>query len=310
MKMMKLLKLRTHTHHITVVTQVLGCLGQIFPQFDGDNPKWWKKSCEKYFKLYNVQSNLWVDFAIMHFRGNAALWIQTYEALHSVATWPELCVGVFSKFNRDKYAKFMDLFFAHKQTGSVDEYAHKFEELMHKILIYNHSYDETFFVRRFIAGLKHDIRRAIALQNPGTVDLAYSLAQTQETLLVEDTTPSSNKYTQRDALRVKFKQQGQLPGFWGAPPEEKKAGDKPAVATVSKFDSLRAQRRARGECFKCGEKYAPGHKCPTQVQLHVVEELLEALQIEHPTPLEDTNNETSESGAEDTDTEQMMKVSV
>ncbi|KAK1685027.1 hypothetical protein QYE76_045875 [Lolium multiflorum] len=162
---------------------------------------------------------------------------------------------------------------------------------------------------RFIAGLKHDIRRAIALQNPGTIDLAYSLAQTQETLLVEDTTPSSNKYTQRDALRVKFKQHGQLPGFLGAPPEEKKAGDKPAVATVSKFDSLRAQRRARGECFECGEKYAPGHKCPAQIQLHVLEELLEALQIEHPTPVEDTDT-TSESGAEDTDTEQMMKVSV
>lgn len=25
-----------------------------FPTFDGDNPKWWKKSCEKYFKLYHV----------------------------------------------------------------------------------------------------------------------------------------------------------------------------------------------------------------------------------------------------------------
>jgi hypothetical protein len=37
----------------------------------------------------------------------------------TLATWPELCVGVFAKFNRDKYAKFMDAFFAHKQTGSV-----------------------------------------------------------------------------------------------------------------------------------------------------------------------------------------------
>ena len=87
-----------------------------FPQFDGDNPKWWKKSCEKYFRLYNVQNRLWLDFATMHFKGNAALWLQTYEALHSVATWPELCVGVFAKFNRDKYAKYMDLFFAHRQT--------------------------------------------------------------------------------------------------------------------------------------------------------------------------------------------------
>ena len=29
-----------------------------------------------------------------------------------------------------------------------------------------------------------------------------------------------------------------------------------------KLDNLRAQRRARGECFKCGCKYGVGHKCP------------------------------------------------
>jgi hypothetical protein len=55
-------------------------------------------------------------------------------------------VGVFTKFNRDKYTRIMDTFFSHKQTGIVDEYAHKFEELMHKILMYKHSYDETFLL--------------------------------------------------------------------------------------------------------------------------------------------------------------------
>lgn len=44
-----------------------------FPKFDGDNPRWWKRQCEKYFRMYSVQSNLWVDFATMHFVGNAAL---------------------------------------------------------------------------------------------------------------------------------------------------------------------------------------------------------------------------------------------
>ena len=155
--------------------------------------------------MYNVQTHLWVDFATMHFKGNAALWLQTYEALHSVATWPELCVGVFAKFNRDKYAKTVDILFAHHQVGSVDEYAHKFEELMHHVLLYNHSYDETFFVRRFIAGLKPEIRSAIKLHNPGTVDLAFSMAQTQEALLVEDTTVPQHKYSQRDGLRLKYK---------------------------------------------------------------------------------------------------------
>ncbi len=42
---------------------------------------------------------------------------------------------------------------------------------------------------------------------------------------------------------------------------------------------MKAARRARGECFKCGEKYGPGHKCPRSVQLHVVEEIWDIFQL-------------------------------
>lgn len=38
-------------------------------------------------------------------RGNAALWLQTYEAVHDVDTWEELVVDVWQKFGRDKYHK-------------------------------------------------------------------------------------------------------------------------------------------------------------------------------------------------------------
>jgi hypothetical protein len=76
------------------------------------------------------------------------LGLQTYEVLHSAVTWPELFVGVFAKFNTDKYARIIDIKFAHHQVGFVDENALKFEELMHKLLFYNHSYDEDVKPRR------------------------------------------------------------------------------------------------------------------------------------------------------------------
>lgn len=90
----------------------------------------------------------------MHFRGNAALWLQTFQAMHTIDSWAALYVAVFAKFNRNKYTKTIDAFFAFKQNDSVDEYAHKFEELMHGVLLYNPSYDETFFVNHFLKGLK------------------------------------------------------------------------------------------------------------------------------------------------------------
>lgn len=44
-----------------------------------------------------------------------------------------------------------------------------------------------------------------------------------------------------------------------------------------KLGSLKTYRRQHGLCFRCGEKWGPKHKCPTQVSIHVVEELLDAL---------------------------------
>jgi hypothetical protein len=42
-----------------------------------------------------------------------------------------------------------------------------------------------------------------------------------------------------------------------------------APADLWKARQLREHRRANGLCFKCGEKYVPGHKCPDTLA-HVI----------------------------------------
>lgn len=65
-----------------------------FPKFDGEHPKVWKDRCEKYFAMFNVPPHLWAQFATIHFHGTAALWLQTFEAQHTIDNWFELCVAV------------------------------------------------------------------------------------------------------------------------------------------------------------------------------------------------------------------------
>ena len=48
--------------------------------------------------MYAVDHATWANFATLHFIGNAALWLQTYEAEHDVDNWEELCVAVHAKF--------------------------------------------------------------------------------------------------------------------------------------------------------------------------------------------------------------------
>ena len=71
-----------------------------FPRFDGENPKWWKAVCEKYFTTYDVNRETWASFATMHFTGNAALWLTNYEAVNEIESWEELVVAVHTKFGK------------------------------------------------------------------------------------------------------------------------------------------------------------------------------------------------------------------
>ena len=57
-----------------------------------------------------------------------------------------------------------------------------------------------------------------------------------------------------------------------------KAKAKPAKSdSDDKLAALKLYRRKNGLCFKCGEKWGSGHKCPNHISIHVLEELLEAV---------------------------------
>lgn len=118
------------------------------------------------------------------------------------------------------------------------------------------------FFTKFITGLKKEIQRAIRLHNPRTVDAALVLAEKQEEMLDELKMYSNSKY------KSDYKQSYARIGFPGkgiispTPNDTMKTSeDKQRRGQWDdKLKTLRDQRRARGECFTCGEKFHPGHK--------------------------------------------------
>ncbi|CAN6212014.1 unnamed protein product [Urochloa humidicola] len=253
-----------------------------FPVFEGEHPKIWREKCEKYFSLYHLPVNLWVPFATMNFKGNAALWLQTYEAQHSVESWPELCVAVEQKFGRELYQNYMRDMLNIKQTSDVLDYANRFDQARHRVLSHNKDIDEVFFVQKFLDGLKYSISNAITLHRPRTVDAALSMALMQEEIL-EHSARRFQTRSPRGDNRISHKQHQQavtpvvgsqsLDTTTSAPSEPKARWD-------SKLSALQAQRKKRGLCMKCGEKWHKLHKCPTQVALHALEELWDAVNPE------------------------------
>jgi hypothetical protein len=60
-----------------------------------------------------------------------------------------------------------------------------------------------------------------------------------------------------------------------------------------KLASLLSYRKAKGMCYKCGDKWGKGYTCPAQVPLHIVEELMSPVHLEtwQPTLTEDSDLE-------------------
>ncbi|KAM0851281.1 hypothetical protein ACQ4PT_052535 [Festuca glaucescens] len=281
-----------------------------FPSFDGDNPRAWRLKCEAYFQVCHMHPDTWVNCAAMYFVDGALSWLQSSEAHLKMPCWKEFAAAICSQFGRADFQMHLCQFNRLNQTGSVAEYASKFNELMHVLTAHHNSWEPAYFVTHFIDGLHRDIRAAVILHKPVDLDTAVDLALLQEGVLESyrqegrrgEFSPMP-RVVPRTALPLPTPPAFPLPAppaFRTSPPqvlkvEDRRGGDAPRGGQIEdKVAALRAYRRARNLCFTCGERYSRDHHCGPTVQLHVVEELLAMVQSseEGPNPVDPTGSET------------------
>lgn len=232
--------------------------------------------------MYGVSEALKPRFAALSLKGAAATWLQTAELRGRFQTWDAFHSAVCARFDRDQYQIHMKQLDNLKQTGSVAEYHTKFESLAHSILLYNPAYDDVYFVTRFLGGLKEEIRAPIALHRPPNSDTASALALLQE----EEVEASRRKNWSRAENRDVGKPCSKAFTALDKTKVPSKTGDakfSDPAPSQDKWQALKAYRKANNLYFTCGEKWTGhNHKCPDKVPLHVIQELLEILQVEEP----------------------------
>uniref|UniRef100_A0A453DDL0 Reverse transcriptase domain-containing protein n=1 Tax=Aegilops tauschii subsp. strangulata TaxID=200361 RepID=A0A453DDL0_AEGTS len=142
-----------------------------------------------------------------------------------------------------------------------------------------------------------DIRAVVLIQRPPDLDTACSLALLQEEVADGEAAmrtsfnrmPLSLFASTSNTVAVTL----QRPSTPATIAEDHRGTEAARAPTDnSKIAALRSFRRARGLCFKCGERWGKDHTCPTTVQMHVVEELLELFATEE--VLDENNRESSE----------------
>uniref|UniRef100_A0A0A9C8Z5 Uncharacterized protein n=1 Tax=Arundo donax TaxID=35708 RepID=A0A0A9C8Z5_ARUDO len=159
-----------------------------------------------------------------------------------------------------------------------------------------------YFVTCFVDGLWDDIRAVVLVHRPRDLDTAIALAELQEEAYESGRHCTSVKAESIPVLKSSSRSPVALPlpppplpvgkanQGGGVVADDWRATEAARARSIlEKLDALHAYCHEHGLCYKCREKWSHEHRCAATVQLHILEELLELLQIS-----DDSVNETTE----------------
>ncbi|XP_070022382.1 uncharacterized protein [Nicotiana sylvestris] len=176
-----------------------------------------------------------------------------------------------------------------RQVSSVQDYVDLFDELLTRVEL-----SEEYVVSCFIRGLKPEIGFPVKMLAPRTLAKAISLAKIQEqTLVVQKqvfmttTVPSySTKNLQKLLSNFQFSQP-YAPTKFTQPsnktPHNHTPSLKPTYRNAKRLTPAEMEeRRSKGLCYNCDEKYSFGHVCKNKRQLFSMkaEEGIEEVELE------------------------------
>nr|XP_027120832.1 uncharacterized protein LOC113737890 [Coffea arabica] len=255
------------------------------PMFSGENPREWIRKRNKYCRNYQIPEDQKVEVIEMYLEGKADNWFQGIKLEKPDLTWKMFEEWLYRKFDNRNGRDVVEEFNKLRQSGKVEDYQEKFEELKIMMMIRNPHLDEEYFVSSFISELKDEIKTMIKMLKPMNLSEAFELAALQEEALRLQTRTfkeggkavfedrlgisknSSPHQIHSSQYRVSSTSTFRNTPFRG----------KPVSMAGSETRKLSAEelqyRRNNGLCFKCGEKFGQGHQCkPGHLNLLVTEE--------------------------------------
>ncbi|KAL4296511.1 hypothetical protein GQ457_12G010960 [Hibiscus cannabinus] len=267
--------------------------------FDGTNPRGWVKKCEKYFTLLGIPEKQNMDLASLHLEGKAETWFDGYILQKHRISWPEFIADLCHKFADRTFSDVIEEFNKLVQKSTVEDYQAVFEELKPYMIQHNPYLDETYFVSSFLSGLKEELGHRVKVHQPKSLHEAYRQAKLHELSLET----KAKKFKPRP-YHLTPKSSTQKPWLPTSATTQKKTTTQNNTQPQSNpKQTLLEYIRHHNLCFKCEDKFSPGHQCKVK-QLNSMEELEQVLETETPAAC------FEEDGQIDQSMEEELKISI
>lgn len=244
-----------------------------FPKFNGENIEGWLCRVEHFFAIDFTPDNLKVRYAIVHLEDIALLWHQSFVQSRGGSIegmcWLDYKNAISARFGEIMGQDAMGALASLKQSGTIKEFCKEFDLALTKVTIC-----DEYAVSLFLRALKPEIGYPLRLLRPKSLPEAYLLARIQEEAVSVgsggyrygkssysgNTTYRNSDYSQK-SITNGSSSSAILPTPVLKP--------KPLNSRRLSHKEIE-EKRARGECFGCTEKYSPTHVCKNK-QLFSIE---------------------------------------
>jgi len=243
-----------------------------FPTFNGEDVHRWLYKCAQYFEIEEIANTDKLRITSYYLEGVALYWHQNFlrSAENQRATWEEYVEAIRCRFGgqQDPLEELMKL----KQRGNLEEYIQDFDILWNKAEI-----NEKQLLVIFLGGLELEIKNTVKMFEPKTLKHAYNLARLQANTLSYKKFSSSPKRHSPPIMTTQ-PHLPTTPNSTQSPttmhktlikPNPARWHNNPSTSTcrnsIKPTKSLKNQefeeRRLKGLCFWCDDKFVPDHRC-------------------------------------------------
>lgn len=261
------------------------------PVFEGTDPDGWIMRIERYFAFYRLTEAEKLEAVVVALEGDALRWYQWENNRRPIRRWDELRTFMLKQFRPSSGGSLCEQWLATTQLTTVTEYRKKFIETAAPLA----RIPEDILMGQFLNGLKEEIRVEVRLLNPMSLEQAMELAlRVEEKNKVKKTgvgvyksgplSSSSFKYpSQSGSIGYSFQssptrswvsQSGESQGSVTSPKMPGQSNQSRTGGEMRRLtDKELQEKRAKGLCFRCDDKWSIGHRCKKrELSVLVIEE--------------------------------------
>ncbi|XP_042487967.1 uncharacterized protein LOC122068169 [Macadamia integrifolia] len=210
-----------------------------FPKYNGEeDPTSWVCRADQFFEYHRTPVEERVPLASWNLEGDAQLWYQLLKDENDNApiTWQEFKKEIFVRYGPSHYQDFFGELTKLRQIGTVREYQNQFS----KLLLRAGKLSSDQQVGCFTRGLKENLKVDVQACQPTTLSAAIGLTRLYE----------SRNQASRTMLSAPLKK-----------PVNSPSNPSTGLPIKRLTPAKLSERRAKGLCFNCNEKFGPGHRC-------------------------------------------------